>query len=651
MEPLNRFPQMMQEYLIAKVRAAEVEADARKRQIRTKAHALAYQEELREKVRRIFGPFPKRTPLNARTTGVLERPGYRMEKIIFESRPQFPVTANLYIPDTSGLPAPCVLAACGHSYNGKAEEKYQSFCQGLVKKGYVVLIYDPIGQGERLQYPDGRGGSRYGVGVGEHIHAANQQLLIGEFFGTWRVWDGIRALDYLLSRPEVDRTHIGVTGNSGGGTLTTLLVANDDRFTMAAPGCYVTTFRRNAENELPADSEQIPPGLLALGMDIDDLLALHAPKPLILLTQEKDYFDQRGSVEVFQRLQRLYRLLGKPENLAMITGPEGHGYGKPLREAMYGFFNRACGREEDSQEPPLQIEPDELLYATETGQVADLSVRTVFSFTRQTAAALASERKPLEGDELRRELARLLALPKRSGAPEFRILRPWGKRGYPRSHAATYAVETEPHAWAILTMLSDEPFASRPPRGTDTTLYVSHKSADAELRDNVFTRELVAHSERFFALDVRGVGDSQPNTCGENMVDHPYGSDYFYSSYGILFSEPYVGRRTHDVLAVLDLLADYGYERVHLAALGFGTLPALFAAVLDDRVHQVTLKNALSSYQEVAEDEDFAWPLSSLLPNVLKTLDLPDCYRALQDKHLRLIEPLDACRRPISAET
>jgi cephalosporin-C deacetylase-like acetyl esterase len=647
MEPLNRFPTMMQEYLIAKVRAAEEAADARKRALRTKAEALAYQEELRKKVRRIFGPLPNRTPLNPRTTGVLERDGYRIEKVIFESRPGFPVTANLYLPDERRLPAPCVLAPCGHSLNGKAEEKYQSFCLGLVKKGYVVLIYDPVSQGERLQYPDGKGGSRYGVGVGEHIHAGNQQLLIGEFIGTWRVWDGIRALDYLLSRPEVDPTHIGLTGNSGGGTLTTLLVANDDRFTMAAPGCYVTTFRRNAENELPADSEQIPPGLLGSGMDMDDLLALQAPKPLILLTQEKDYFDQRGSLEVFARLQRLYRLLGAPDNVAMVTGPEGHGYGKPLREAMYGFFNRACGRRPDSKEPPLQAEPDEALYATETGQVADASPRTVFSFTKERAAELAARRKPLEGEELRRELTRLLALPKRSGPPEYRILRPWGKRGYPRPHAATYAVETEPNAWAILTMLSDEPFASRPPRGTEATLYVSHESADAELRDDVFARELVAHSERFFALDVRGVGDSQPNTCGENMVRHAYGSDYFYASFGILFSEPYIGRRTHDLLAVLDLLEDYGYTQVHLAGLGLGSLPALFAATLDERVTQVTLKHCLLSYQELAEDEDFAWPLSALLPNVLKTLDLPDCYRAVEGKHLRVIEALDAKRQPV----
>jgi dienelactone hydrolase len=513
-----------------------------------------------------------------------------------------------------------------------------------VRKGYVVLIHDPISQGERLQYLREGGGSRYGIGVGEHIQAANQQLLIGEFFGTWRVWDGIRALDYLLTRPEVDLTHIGLTGNSGGGTLTTLLVANDYRFTMAAPGCYVTTFRRNAENELPADSEQIPPGLLALGMDMDDLLALHAPKPLILLTQEKDYFDQRGSMEAFERLRHLYTLLGAPENVALFTGPEPHGYGQPLREAMYGFFNRACGRPEDGAEPPVNVEEDRDLWATPTGQVAATSPRTVFSFTAETARKLAEARRPPEGGALRRAVARLLNLPKRPGPPEFRILRPVSHRGYPKAHGATYLVETEPGAWATLIMPSDEAFASRPPRGERATLYVAHDSADAELRDEPLVRELAQEPGVLFALDVRGLGDSRPNTCGEDTYRHPYGCDYFYASYGILFGEPYLGRRTHDVLAVLDLLEAYGYSRVHLAGMGYGSLPALFAAVLDDRVQPVTLKHSPVSYQSLAETEDYAWPLSGMLPGVLRVFDLPDCHRALRAKGLRLMEPRDARR-------
>src|SRR5438874_2270801 len=190
----------------------------------------------------------------------------------------------------------------------KAAEAYQSFAQGLAWQGYVTFIFDPMGQGERLQYVDAALKPRRGVGVSEHLYAGNQQFLVGEFFGMWRAWDGIRALDYLLTREEVDRDRVGVTGNSGGGTLTTWLCGLDRRWAMAAPGCFVTTFRRNLENELPADTEQCPPGALALGLDHADFLAALAPKPVILLAKERDYFDVRGTLEAYERLKRLYTL-------------------------------------------------------------------------------------------------------------------------------------------------------------------------------------------------------------------------------------------------------------------------------------------------------------------------------------------------------
>ena len=196
---------------------------------------------------------------------MLNRDAYTIEKVIFESRPGFPVTANLYLPAGVDGPRPGVVGTCGHSTNGKAAEAYQSFAQGLARLGYVCLIYDPIGQGERLQYVTEDLKSRVGIGVREHLYAGNQQFLVGEFLGMWRAWDGIRALDYLLTRPEVDRQQIGVTGNSGGGTMTTWLCGVEPRWTMAAPSCFVTSFLRNMENELPADTEQCPPKAAGAG--------------------------------------------------------------------------------------------------------------------------------------------------------------------------------------------------------------------------------------------------------------------------------------------------------------------------------------------------------------------------------------------------
>ena len=203
-EALNRFPRMVQQYFVRRVRQAEQVGMQRMAALKTKADAENYVREVRDKIRQSFGPFPEKTPLKPRVTGVVERDEYKIENVIFESRPGFLVTGNLYIPKGRKFPLPGVVGTCGHSSNGKAETAYQSFSQGLARMGYVVLIYDPIGQGERLQYPDEKLKSRIGVGVREHLYAGNQQFLVGEFIGSWRAWDGIRALDYLLTREEVD---------------------------------------------------------------------------------------------------------------------------------------------------------------------------------------------------------------------------------------------------------------------------------------------------------------------------------------------------------------------------------------------------------------------------------------------------------------
>jgi len=443
-QPLNRFPRMVQEHFVAQVRAAESRSLLAKAALKTKADAEAFVRDVQRRIRESFGPEPERTPLNARITGVVERDAYKIEKVIFESRPGFLVTANLYVPKGREFPLPGVVGTCGHSANGKAIEAYQSFAQGLARQGYVVLIFDPLGQGERLQYVDDKLQPKQGIGVSEHLLAGNQQFLVGEFLGAWRAWDGIRALDYLLTREEVDPKHVGVTGNSGGGTMTTWLCGVERRWTMAAPSCFVTTFRRNLENELPADTEQCPPRAIALGLDHDDFLAAMAPKPVIVLAKERDYFDVRGAQEAFARLERLYTLLGAPQNIRLFVGPTSHGFSQENREAMYQWFNRCTGVSDARSEPTLTIEKDETLQCTPHGQVAEIGSRSVFSFTREKAHKLARARGEIAGDDLKQRVAVALKLKMPPEPPEYRILRSLKPRDYPRRFATTYAVESEP---------------------------------------------------------------------------------------------------------------------------------------------------------------------------------------------------------------
>ena len=661
-EPLNRFPRMVHEFFVQQVRRSGERHLHKLTRLKTKADAEDYVRSAQERVRISFGPEPDRTPLNPRVTGTVEREAYRIENVLFDSRPGFPVTANLYIPKRSAGPLPAVVGTCGHSSNGKAAEAYQSFAQGLARLGYICLIYDPIGQGERLQYVKDDLSPRIGVGTREHLHAGNQQFLVGEFFGMWRAWDGIRALDYLLTRPEVDKQRIGVTGNSGGGTMTTWLCGVEQRWTMAAPSCFVTTFRRNMENELPQDTEQCPPRALALDLDHTDFLAAMAPKPIIILAKERDYFDVRGSEETYQRLRRLYRLLDAEDNVALFVGPTGHGYSQENREAMYSWFNRATGTAggdsdrrfegvlqatadfECTAEPEITIEKDETLWCTAKGQVAALdTTRTVFDFTRAKSQDLAASRQQLRGEALRQAVADVLKLPaNRSGVPDYRNWRYLGSRDYPTKYAMAYTVDTEPGIESIVYRLTNERWHSRPPRaGKRAILYVSHLSSDNELRDEPLIGEVMQTEPEspVFACDVRGIGESLPDTCSPGSFHSSYGNDYFYAIHSLMLDRPYLGQKTFDVLRVLDWLASLGHTDIHLVGRGWGALAATFAAVMSDHVQQVTLKNALTSYTEIAESEHYNWPLSALPPNVLAHFDLPDCYGELKPKSLRLIDP------------
>lgn len=646
--PLNRFPRMVQEYYTARIRSWETRILERKAALKTRADAEAYVKDVQDRIAKAFAPMPTvKTPLNPRTVGTLDRDGYTVEKVIFESRPKFFVTANFYLPKERKGKIPGVVGSCGHSAIGKGEPAYQSFAQGLARMGTACLIFDPIGQGERSQYLSPERKLLYGGGTREHNMAGNQMTLIGEFFGSWRAWDGIRALDYLLSRPEIDPERVGITGNSGGGTMTTWLCGLDRRWSMGAPSCFVTTWRRNLENELPQDSEQCPPRSLALGLDHDDYLAAMAPKPVIILAKEKDYFDARGAEESYERLRRLYALLGAEKNVQLYIGPTPHGYTQENREAMYRFFNSVTRASDAKVEPAITVEKDPDLWCTEKGQVVpDLGSRTVFSFTQARAEKLKTARdaKPLSGDALKQAVTASLKLPERDSQappPNARILRPRGERHYPRKHWINYAVDTEPRVQAVCTMLGDEALNSRPPRPAEgqkgrALLWIADRSSDAELRDEPLIRELMEKegpTVPVFACDVRGIGESMPGTAGGDAFGY-YGADYLYATYANMFARPYLGGKTWDVLRVLDFLADHGWTEVHIASKGWGCLSAGLAALLDDRVKTVTLRDRLENWHRLATDEHYQWPLSHMVFGALKEWDLPWVWEALKDKGL-----------------
>jgi dienelactone hydrolase len=649
MEPLNRFPRMMQEYVVARIRAVEEVNRERIMGINDADGARAYVAQLRDKLPLMFGDTPERCDLNVREVGEIELDDFTIRKIIFDSRPKFPVTANLYLPREATFPAPAVIVPSGHSREAKGVYYNQAASQLLARNGFIALAYDPIGQGERLQYPGGddQFGQKIQWGTLQHNYMGNPQLLVREFFGFWRAWDGIRAIDYLLSRDDVDPARIGVTGCSGGGTLSTLITALDRRITMSAPSCYVTSWRRDIENELAADSEQMVPNAHALNVGQHDLLLTNAPGALILLTAQEDFFDQRGSQESFELISHLYEALSASEAVAYYEGPGGHGYPPAMRDAMAEFFCRIAGLPLKATDAQFAQHTEEELWCTQSGQVAELDPVWVWQDTAERSRQMAAERGEPSGDELVARVQRVLDLPEREGPPDFRVLRYWTQREYARPHASQFVLETDPQfgAQAIVTKLEDTPRHAEPLDAESAeldgsaVLYLPHLSSDAELRENEFLRELQS-APAFFACDYRGIGESMADAVKPGSYDSYYGSDYFYAAHATMFGESYVAWRVHDVLSTLDWMASFGYADVHLVARGNGALPGALAALLHDSVTRVTLINPLKSYAEIAEAELYDWPLSALIPGVLAEFDLPDVYRALEAKGLEMVEPV-----------
>ena len=634
--PEHLYGHMVQEYFVRRVRELQQDRLSALAEVRTQKDVMKLRAQTRRKLRLSFGPQPVRTPLSARVTGTLTRKSYVIEKIMYESRPDFPVTANLYIPRRHKGPFPCVLGTCGHSGTGKAEPFYQAFCQGLAEKGFLVLIYDPISQGERLQYPGNEGKAHPKGCCQEHNMMGNQMRLFGDYVGAWRLWDGIRGLDYLLSRPEADPTRVGVTGNSGGGTMSTYLCGLEDRFTMAAPSCFVTTYLLNLENELPADSEQIPPKIIGMGLDMSAFFIAQIPRPVLLLGQKNDYFDRRGLTQTYQELRRLYAILGAEDNVQLFIGPSDHGYRIENREAMYGFFVQQAGLRGNQREPKTVEESPEELAASPEGQVHNMGVKRVFDFNKQNAQTAAAARKKLSHAKLREAIAGRLALPERDAAPHFRVMRQRGNDTKRYARHSAFAVETEPGIKAILHVFSKTDGYFHFPELKEAVLYLPHTSSLQDVTDGQ-----TPDDDTLFALDVRGMGETIALSCGAGDFFAPYGTDYFYTSYGEMIGEPYCGRRVHDVLATLDLLKAQGYRRVHLYGRGLGAVIAAFAACMHPLVKQVTLRNALLSYHELTQVPVQSWPLSSMVSNALDAFDLPDCFKLLSNKSLKIVEPWD----------
>lgn len=588
--------------------------------VRTRAELEALQATLRTSFLDLLGGLPERDgPPPARRLGEIQTDdGLVIEKLVLESFPGYFVTALLYRPRKApDAPVPGVLSPCGHSDVGKAAETYQILHVNLARQGHVVLTYDPVGQGERSQFwDDAAGRSKFNLFCGEHAVLGNPLYLLGSSLARFRVWDGIRALDYLLSRPEVDPARAACVGNSGGGNLTAYLGALDPRIAVAAPCCYITALPRRMANRIQedpdADPEQDIFGFVEAGIDHAGLLALRAPKPTLLGTARFDFFPIEGARATFDEAHRLFEVLDAGDRIARVEAPLRHGLSAPLRRAVYEWFARWLHGAEaarDVPESPVTPRSPAELQVCDRGQVS-------LSFRSRPLLPMALEEFQAARPTPRRALREVLAIDPSDGAqPAIR----------------TIASGSGNKALVVCVNGNETPDWNAAPE---------------------FVKALERAGHAVACVDPRGVGTLRDplEVRGKDFTDPLSGVEENLAYNAFLLGRSLIGLRAADVVAAVRSLVDEikpRPSRVVLCARADAALVAACAAALSPAVDALAVERLPLSYLDLFRPEGRPINAASIVPNLLRDYgDVPDLLKELTARRVRVLVSAGVGGRP-----
>ncbi|MGB0578699.1 MAG: GDSL-type esterase/lipase family protein [Limisphaerales bacterium] len=575
-----------------------------------------WQRERREFFLRQIGSFPKRTALNAKVTGTIKMDGYRIEKIIFESRPGFHVTGSLYLPFGKG-PFPAVLHPTGHSANAKNRALYQEASIVIAKGGCAVLCYDPIGQGERKQLFQANG-QAFASTIQHTLINQGCHLLGGNVAGIM-IWDGMRAIDYLQSRPDIRADKIGCTGISGGGTATSYFMALDDRIVAAAPGCYLTGYRSLMNSIGPQDAEQNIHGQIAFGMDHDDYVLMHLPQPTLIMAATEDYFGIDGAWDLFRTGKRIATRLGYPERIDLVEPNTGHGFPSEMRVAAANWMRRwLLDLDQPITEGKLQPLPEEQLNATPTGRVLDLpGARTAQQLNQELNNRYAKQRaenaKPENRERLLRKVRDLIGARSLSKLPTPTV----------KPSGSGYIVTPESGIQLPATLTGD----------IETESLAIFLPGQAERGEA--SRYAQRLQSRILTVDLRGLGETRKSGRKGGFYDY-IGTDWKDTMTASLLGKSYVGLRAEDIWQIVRAWRRHTGNpnlRPHLIATGEAAIPALHAAALEPNLFSdIHLSGSIESWTQVIETPIVRQQQSSLVFGALREYDLPILRQQLGDR-------------------
>jgi cephalosporin-C deacetylase-like acetyl esterase len=605
--------------------------------LKTKADWVNRQEKVKNILNEIVGPLPVKTPLNARITGVLKKDGFRVEKIIFESMPGFYVTGCLFIPDGIVGKRPAILDNIGHADGSFRNERYQNVIHNLVKKGFIVFAIDPVGQGEKDEYYDPLlKKSVIEEGVPAHCYFGDQCYVSGFSSAKYFIWDAVRAIDYLLSRKEVDAGRIGATGLSGGGTVTSYLCAFDERIKAAAPYNWAIFDRGLLETVGVQDAEANVYHGLMKGLTFADFLEMRAPKPTLMIKTTRDYLPIQGAREAYQEISKAYKAFGQEENLLMVEDDAEHQFTRKNNEATYAFFQKFLELPGDPKEVKVDMLTPEELKVSPTGLVSTLSnAETVFSLNKKATEGLlksiGESRKNITG-HFEKVMIKAIELsgylvPENKSVPAFSGR--YKRDGY---SVEKYILPGEGNCIIPLLLFIPDGHGRIP---AVIYLHPGGKAAESSVGGQI--ENLVKQGYVVAAPDLTGTGE----TSNKFRPD----KDAIIVNYNaVLTGRSIVGIRAADIVRVHNYLNsrdDVDKDKIGAIAMGQMGPALLHAAAFDTSIKHIVLFGSPLSYRSMVLNKFYKINFECTVAGALTAYDLPDLIGFISPAKVVLVEPKD----------
>jgi cephalosporin-C deacetylase-like acetyl esterase len=596
------------------------------------------QQYVREKLMECTGPFPEKTALNAKIVRTVEKKEFRVEHIIYESVPGFYVTSSLFLPAgvKKRTKLPVVIYCSGHSTESYRSAVYQTVILNLVRKGFAVFAFDPVGQGERLEYFDPEiGKSSIGGPTSEHSYPGAQAFLTGNSQSKIMIWDGIRAVDYLLTRSDIAPDRIGITGRSGGGTQSAQIAAFDERILAAAPENYITSYERLLQTIGPQDAEQNLTGFIFRGLDHADFLAVRAPKPAMMITTTNDMFSIQGAMETEREVAAVYSKFGIPENFSRVEDNAGHASTRPNRESLYSFFQKHLLNPGDPSDEEVTLLTPAELRVTESGQVSvSLKSETVYSLNSRYAIELGDLLNISRSDP---------GFPK-AAVRSAELLSGFEHPAAGSQHVFTgrilksnYSIEkyfVKGYGGYIIPYLLFKPAVAN----GNAIIYLHPEGKAAEAEGEIAS--LAAKGYVVLAPDLPGTGETGPGDLRGDAYFGGASHNLWYA--GILTGKTITGVRAADIELLATILKKEGVNEITGISKGDMAAPLLHSAAFTGMFNKLILSEPYVSWMSIVTSGRYnPFYILSAVPGALQKYDLPDLAASFAPRKLVIAGAID----------